>query len=82
MNQSDFDILDRVSKGAELTVLTLANLVGVEVTEFCLILLLVIQTFNSVVGPFAFLPFGTSVSLCELTEFRSIQIVVSSSVFE
>lgn len=45
-------------------------------TEFCLILVLVIKSLNSVVCSFAFLLLRTLLCFSKLAEFRSVEIVV------
>ena len=81
VQESNFYILDTVCETAVVAVVTSGNVARVGVTEFCLVFLGVVKTFDPVVGPAAFLAFGAFLSVCKFTKFRSVDKVRASEVF-
>ena len=61
VDESHFDVFDRVGEAAEVAVLALADLVGVEVAKLRFVFLAVVEPFDPVVGPFATVTFRTSI---------------------
>ena len=72
VDESDFDIFNRVGKGAIFTIFTLLYFGRELMAEFSFIFVLVIQPFNSVVSPSAFILLRTLLSFREFAQFRSI----------
>ena len=81
VQESNFYILDTVCETAVVAVVTSGNVARVGVTEFCLVFLGVVKTFDPVVGPAAFLAFGAFLSVCKFTKFRSVDEIRASEVF-
>lgn len=57
-----------MGKGTILTVLTLTNLARVTMTELCLVLILVVESFNPVMRPTALVLLRAAFSISELAE--------------
>jgi len=81
VQESNFYILDTVCETAVVAIVTSGNVARVGVTEFCLVFLGVVKTFDPVVGPAAFLAFGAFLSVCKFTKFRSVDEIRASEVF-
>lgn len=82
VNEPDFDVFHRVSKGTIVSIFTCVNLRRVLDAEFSLVLIFVIQAFYSVVCSSAFRMLGTSLGLSKLTQFRSVKIITATSILE
>ena len=82
MDESNFDVLDRVCKAAELSILTLCNPVWKVKTELRLILFTVIKALNAIVSSLAPVFFRASISLGKFAQFGRVQFVFSPFVFE
>ena len=81
MKQADFDVFHRVGEGAIISILAEVNLVGVEVTKLSFVFVLVIETFDSVVGAFALVPLWTPLRLSELAKLWCVKAIVPTPVF-
>ena len=82
MHQPDFDVFDRVREGAVVPILTLRDLVRESVTEFRLILVLVVESLDSIMRPSAFVPFGAFFSVGKFAKFWSVEVVISPLVLD
>ena len=78
----DFNVLDRVCEGAVVPILTLRDFVRESVTEFRLILVLVVESLDSIMRPSAFVPFGAFFSVGEFAKFWSVEVVISPLVLD
>ena len=81
VDQAHLDVFDGVRKRAIITVSANANLVLEKVTELSFVLVFVVKTFDSVVGPSALVALRTAIGLSEAAQFRCEHVVVASVVF-
>jgi hypothetical protein len=81
MNQPNFDIFHRMSEGAIVPILALLNFIRIEVAEFCLVFIFVVQSLNSIVCSSAFVFLWAFFCIGKLAEFWRIQVIISSAVF-
>lgn len=82
MDQTHLDVVDGVCEGTVFPVLALLYLRGEAVTEFRLVFIFMVESLHSVMRPPAFVFFGTFFSICEFTELRGIEVVVSALVLD
>lgn len=80
VDQTHLDIFNRVSETAKVAVLTLADLVRVEVAELSLVLVTVVESFHPIVSSFATIVLWTSISLSEFAELWRIKPIRPSLV--
>ena len=69
-----------MSERAIVAVFALLGLVGEVMTEFSLVFILVIKSLNSIMSSSTFVSLGTFFSVGKLTKFRSVEIIISSSI--
>ena len=82
VHQPDFDVFDRVREGAVVPILTLRDFVRESVTEFRLILVLVVESLDSIMRPTAFVPFGAFFCVGKFAKFWSVEVVISPLVLD
>ena len=82
MDKSHFYVLNRVCKWAKVSILTCSYLRRVHVTKLGLVLVLMVEALHTIVSSIALTKFGTSVSFCVLAQFRCIERIISSLVFD
>lgn len=80
MDQTHFNVFDRVGKTAEFTIFTLAYLIWIEVAEFGLVFLTVVESFNSIVSSFAPILFWALICLGKFAELGGVKTVGSAHV--
>jgi hypothetical protein len=72
VHQPDFNVFDGVREGAVVPILTLRDFVRESMTEFRLILVLVVESLDSIMRPSAFVPFGAFFSVGKFAKLRSV----------
>jgi len=80
VDQTHLDIFNRVSKAAKVAILTLADLVRVEVAELSLVLVTVVKSFDPIVSSFATIVLWTPVSLGKFAKLWRVEPIRPSLV--
>ena len=82
VHQPDFNVFDGMREGAVVPILTLRDFVRESVTKFSLILVLVVESLDSIMRPSAFVPFGAFFSVGKFAKFWCVQVVISPLVLD
>jgi hypothetical protein len=82
VHQPNFDVFYGVGEGAVVPILTLRDFVRESMTKFSLILVLVVESLDSIMRPSAFVSFGAFFSVGKFAKFWRVQVVISPLVFD
>jgi hypothetical protein len=82
MQQPHLDVIYGVRERAKISVFTRGELVRVKVTEFGFILVLMVETFYSVMRTSAFFTFWAFFGICEFAELRGVKGVEATFIFK
>ena len=80
MDQTHFNVFNRVSKTAKFSIFALAYLIWIEVAEFGFVLFTVVEPFDPIVSSFAPLLFWALISFSEFAELWSVKAIGSAHV--
>jgi len=82
VNQPHFDVFHGMGEGTIVSILALLYLTREAVAEFCLVLIFVVESFNSVMRSTTLVFLGTALSISELAEFRGVLVIVPALVLD